>query len=148
VNIPTYNNYSPYAVDRLEREQAVAFNRKWVDVAVAIGSPSIRSNPRQARGAKPDLGLLAESQKRLVEYAAAKNIVVTLENDNPVGSDPFFMVQVIEKVISPWLRALPDFGNTLAARDPESTANGKVFPGGIGAVKTAAKPLSARLPSP
>jgi hypothetical protein len=73
-----------------------------------------------------------------VEYAAAKNIVVTLENDNPVDSDPFFMVQVIEKVNSPSLRALPDFGNTLAARDPESTANGKVFPGGIGAVKTAA----------
>jgi len=124
VNIPTYNDYSPYAVDRLEREQAVAFNKKWVDVAVAVGSPSIRSNPRQARGAKPDLGLLAESLTRLVEYAAAKNIVVTLENDNPVNSDPFFMVQVIEKVNSPWLRALPDFGNTLAAKDPDYAYRG------------------------
>jgi sugar phosphate isomerase/epimerase len=124
VNIPTYNDYSPYAVDRLERERAIAFNKKWVDVALAIGSPSIRSNPRQAKGAKPDLGLLAGSLTRLVEYASAKNIVVTLENDNPVDSDPFFMVQVIERVNSPWLRALPDFGNTLAARDPDYAYRG------------------------
>lgn len=124
VNIPTYNDYSPYAVDRLERERAIACNKNWVDVALAVGSPSIRSNPRQARGAKPDLGLPAESLTRLVEYASVKNIVVTLENDNPVDSDPFFMVQVIEKVNSPWLRALPDFGNTLAARNPDYAYSG------------------------
>ena len=36
-----------------------------------------------------------------------------MENDNPVSEDPFFIVQVIEKVNSPWLRALPDFANSL-----------------------------------
>jgi len=40
---------------------------------------------------------------------------VHLENDDPVSEDPFFVVQVIEKVNSPWLRALPDFGNSLVA---------------------------------
>ena len=40
----------------------------------------------------------------------------SLENDNPVSEDPFFLVKLIEKVNSPWLRALPDFGNTLAAQ--------------------------------
>ena len=119
VNIATYNNHNPYAVDRSEREQGIAFSKKWADVAVAIGSPSIRTNPPQAKDPKPDLGRIAESLIRLVEYASAKNIVVTLENDNPVDSDPFFIVKVIEKVNSPWLRALPDFGNTLAAKDPD-----------------------------
>jgi uncharacterized protein (DUF2237 family) len=34
------------------------------------------------------------------------------------------MVKVIEKVNSPWLRALPDFGNTLAAKDPDYAYRG------------------------
>ena len=124
VNIATYNDHNPYAVDRSERERGIAFSKKWADVAVAIGSPSIRTNPPPARGPKPDLGRIAESLIRLVEYASAKNIVVTLENDNPVDSDPFFMVKVVEKVNSPWLRALPDFGNTLAAKDPDYAYRG------------------------
>lgn len=124
VNIATYNDHNPYAVDRSERERGIAFSKKWADVAVAIGSPSIRTNPPPARDPKPDLGRITESLIRLVEYASAKNIVVTLENDNPVDSDPFFMVKVIEKVNSPWLRALPDFGNTLAAEDPDYAYRG------------------------
>jgi sugar phosphate isomerase/epimerase len=36
-----------------------------------------------------------------------------------VSEDPFFLVQVIEKVNSPWLRALPDFGNTLNTHDDD-----------------------------
>ena len=57
----------------------------------------------------------AESLKRVAEHAAEKNMVVNLENDNPASEDPFFLVKVIEKVNSPWLHALPDFANTLAA---------------------------------
>jgi len=49
---------------------------------------------------------------------------VNLENDNPVSEDPFFLVKVIEKVSSKWLRALPDFGNALAARDDEYAYKG------------------------
>jgi sugar phosphate isomerase/epimerase len=44
---------------------------------------------------------------------------VHFENDNPVSEDPFFLVQVLEKAKSPWLRALPDFCNTLAAHDED-----------------------------
>jgi sugar phosphate isomerase/epimerase len=61
--------------------------------------------------------LTADTLARNAEYGAKKNVVVHLENDNPVSEDPFFIVQVIEKVNSPWLRALPDFGNSLAAHD-------------------------------
>jgi len=45
--------------------------------------------------------------------------VVHLENDDPLSEDPFFLVKVIKKVNSPWLRALPDFGNTLSAHDDD-----------------------------
>ncbi len=66
----------------------------------------------------------ADSLARVAEYASAKNVVVTLENDNPVSEDPFFLVELIEKVNSPWLRTLPDFGNTLAAKDPDYAYRG------------------------
>ena len=41
------------------------------------------------------------------------------ENDNPVSEDPFFIAQVIDKVNSPWLHALPDFGNTVNAHEAD-----------------------------
>jgi sugar phosphate isomerase/epimerase len=118
-NIAVDGEQSPYSADRDQRDRAIAFSKRWIDVAVAIGSPSVRTNIPEAKDAKPDLDRLAESLRRVVEYAATKNVVVHLENDNPLSEDPFFLVQVIEKVNSRWLHALPDFGNTLNARDED-----------------------------
>ena len=118
-NIAVDGESSPYAADRAEREKAINFSKQWIDVAVGIGSPSVRTNVPQAKDAKPDAERLSESLRRVVEYASGKNVVVHLENDNPVSEDPFFLVQVIEKVNSPWLHALPDFGNTLNAHEED-----------------------------
>jgi sugar phosphate isomerase/epimerase len=102
----------------------VEFSKQWIDAAVAIGSPSVRTNLPQAKDAKPDVERTAASLKRVAEYGAAKNVVVNLENDNPVSEDPFFLVKVIERVNSPWLHALPDFANTLAAYEEEYAYRG------------------------
>jgi len=118
-NIAADGEHSPYALDRGEREAAIAFAKQWIEAAVAIGSPSVRVNIPEAKDCKPDIGRLTESFGRVVEYASARNVVVHLENDNPVSEDPFFLVQVIEAVNSPWLHALPDFGNTLSAHDED-----------------------------
>jgi sugar phosphate isomerase/epimerase len=114
VNIAVDGGHSPYAADSSERDQALTFAKKWVDVAAVIGSPSIRTNIPQANDSKPDLDRAADTLKRLAEYASSKNVVIHLENDNPVAEDPFFLVQLIEKVNSPWLHSNPDFGNSLA----------------------------------
>ncbi len=124
VNIAVDGRHSPYALDRSEREQAIAFSKTWVDNAESIGAPSIRSNIPRAKDSQPDLDRTAESLVRVAEYASSKNIVVTLENDNPVSEDPFFLVALVEKVNSPWLHTLPDFGNTLAAKDPDYAYRG------------------------
>lgn len=124
VNIAVDSEHSPYALDRAEREQVIAFSKKWVDNAVTIGSPSIRTNLPAAKDSKPDLDRTAESLTRVVEYASARNIVVSLENDNPLSEDPYFLVSVVERVNSPWLHTLPDFGNTLAAQDPNYAYRG------------------------
>ncbi|PYX31580.1 MAG: hypothetical protein DMG77_06215 [Acidobacteria bacterium] len=118
-NIAVDGEYSPYAADRAEREKAIAFGKHWIDVAVGIGSPSVRTNIPGAKDTKPDAERLTESLRQVVDYASSKNVVVHLENDNPVSEDPFFLAKVIEKVNSPWLHALPDFGNTLNAHDAD-----------------------------
>jgi sugar phosphate isomerase/epimerase len=118
-NIAVDGDNSPYAVDLGEREKAIAFSKQWIDVAVAIGSPSVRTNIPRAQDAKPEIERLAGSLRRVVDYASGKNVVVHLENDNPLSEDPFFLAQVIDKVNSPWLHALPDFGNTLNVHDED-----------------------------
>ncbi|MEQ1354513.1 MAG: TIM barrel protein [Candidatus Acidiferrum sp.] len=116
VNIAVDGEHSPYAADKAERDAAVAFSKQWVDAAVLLGSPGIRTNMPKAKDSELDVDRAAESFSRVAEYAATKNIVVNMENDNPVSEDPFFILKVIEKVKSPWLHALPDFGNSVAAK--------------------------------
>jgi sugar phosphate isomerase/epimerase len=119
VDIAVDGPYSAYAADAAERQKAAAYGKKWVDIAVALGSPSIRTHIEGPEKSKPDVALTAATLEGVIEYAATKNIVVHLENDNPVSEDPFFLAQVLDKVNSPWLRALPDFGNSLAAHDTD-----------------------------
>jgi len=117
VDIAVDGRHSQYSTDPAERQASVKATNQWIDVAVALGSPGIRTHIDDAKNAKPDVSLAAETLARNAEYGAKKNVVVHLENDNPISEDPFFIAQVIEKVNSPWLRALPDFGNSLAAHD-------------------------------
>lgn len=124
VNIAVDGEHSLYATDAAEREKAVAFSMQWIDAAVAIGSPSVRTNIPPAKDSKPDVEQAAKSLKLVAEYGASKNVVVNLENDNPASEDPFFLVKVIEKVNSLWLHALPDFANTLAAYEEEYAYKG------------------------
>jgi sugar phosphate isomerase/epimerase len=124
VDIAVDGEHSPYAMDSAERHRAVADSKQWIDVAVAIGSPSVRTHIPAAKDSKPDAERTAESLKRVAEYGAAKNVLVHLENDDPVSEDPFFIVKVIEKVNSLWLHALPDFGNSVAAHDDDYAYKG------------------------
>jgi sugar phosphate isomerase/epimerase len=60
----------------------------------------------------------------VTDYATRKNVVVNLENDDLVSEDPFFLVQVIERVNSPYLRALPDFCNSMATGNADFNYRG------------------------
>jgi|ERR1700722_10900891 len=121
VDIAVDAGHSQYSADVAERERAVAASKHWLDVGATLGSPSIRIHIQGAKDSKPDVALAADTLSRVAEYGAKKNIVVHLENDDPVSEDPLFIVQLIEKVNNPWLRALPDFGNSVVAHehDPE-----------------------------
>jgi sugar phosphate isomerase/epimerase len=118
---------SLYSPDSSVRERAIQFGKTWIDVAARLGSPSVRINIApvgKVKNVKPDAALITEGLKPIAEYAAAKNIAVHLENDNPVSENPFFVVSVLDRVNSPWLHALPDFGNSLAALPAEEAYRG------------------------
>lgn len=108
-----------YDSDASKRKAAVDYGRKWIDVAAKIESPSVRQHLSGSKGVKPDAAVAAESLGQLAEYGSKRNIIVNLENDNPIAEDPFFLVEVIQRVNSPYLRALPDFGNSLQGHDQE-----------------------------
>jgi sugar phosphate isomerase/epimerase len=124
VDIAVDGPYSQYSMDAVERGKSVSHSKEWVDVAVILGSPSIRTHIHQAKDSKPDIARSAETLLRAVEYSSGRNVVLHLENDDPVSEDPFFIAQVIDKVNSPWLRALPDFGNSLVAHDEDYAYRG------------------------
>src|SRR5580704_4944861 len=119
VNIAVSMVNSFYDADADAREKAVTFAKKWVDVALRIGSPGIRTHIAAARNSSPDVERSAGSLREVTEYAADKNIVVTLENDDLVSEDAFFLVKVIESVNNPYLRALPDFANSMLSGDAD-----------------------------
>jgi sugar phosphate isomerase/epimerase len=115
VDIPVDNSFSFYDADGANRKKAIGHGKKWVDVAVVLGSPSVRTSIAEAKNSKPDVDRAAESVREVVEYAAGKNILVNLENDDLVSEDAFFVVKVIEKVNHPYLHALPDFCNSMTS---------------------------------
>jgi sugar phosphate isomerase/epimerase len=113
VDIPVDNKHSYYDADGAVRKKAVENGKKWVDIARILGSPSVRTSITPAANAKPDADVVSRELSSLLDYAAAKNIIINLENDNLVSEDAFFLVKVIEKVNNPYLQALPDFCNSM-----------------------------------
>jgi sugar phosphate isomerase/epimerase len=117
VDIPCSVGASFYDTDPAQRKKAVGGGRKWVDVARALGSPSIRAHIQGRKGLKPDATLAAESLKELAAYGAEYNIIINLENDDNFTEDPFMIVDIMHKVASPYLHALPDFCNSMLTHD-------------------------------
>ena len=113
VNIPVAVRGSFYDPDAAGRQAAIDAAKRWVDVAVALGSPSIRTHIEGVKGRKPDAALTAESLKVVAEYGASMDVVIHLENDDPETEDAFFIVDVIQRAGHPWLRGLPDFCNSM-----------------------------------
>jgi sugar phosphate isomerase/epimerase len=95
-----------------ERSKTLQAYHEWVDAAVILGSPSIRVHlPRAER--QNEMECAVNGLKAVAEYGRGKNIVIDLENDDPQSEQPERIVRVIKAVKSPFLRALPDFANSM-----------------------------------
>jgi sugar phosphate isomerase/epimerase len=119
VNIPVDGADSFYDAETSVRKKAIAYANKWVDIAVQLGCPSIRIHNQRAANSPPNVERTAESLREVTEYAASRNVVVNLENDDLVSEDAFFLVKVIDAVNSPFLHGLPDFANSMLTGDAD-----------------------------
>lgn len=113
-----------------DRDAGLALYRKWVDAAVILGAPGIRvhtpsrgkltdSVGRQIMGTIVDIDCAVQGLKAVAEYGAQKNIVINLENDEPGSEDPSRIIKIIETVNSSYLRALPDFCNSMLIKNDQ-----------------------------
>ena len=69
VNISVGGDASFYDPDSSRRREAVEYAKKWLGIAVALGSPSIRAHIARAPNAKPDVARAAESLAQLAGTA-------------------------------------------------------------------------------
>jgi sugar phosphate isomerase/epimerase len=116
VNIPVDEAVELCSDDEAKRAAGNASYRQWIDIAVILGSPSIRIWIPKCS----DTSDLAKAVKELqpsIDYATTQNIVVNLENDDPVYSSATRVLAAIKLANNPYFRALPDFGNGLMGGD-------------------------------
>ena len=66
-----------------------------------------------------DISCAVSGLKELADYGQSKHIVINLENDDPDSEEPGRIVKVIEAANTPFLRALPDFCNSMLIHDDQ-----------------------------
>ncbi len=91
---------------------------KWIDAAVLLGSPSIRVHVPRSQPLD-DIKCAVDGLKVVAAYGEKNNIVINLENDNATTEDPYHVLKIIEAANTPFLRALPDFGNSRQLGDEQ-----------------------------
>jgi sugar phosphate isomerase/epimerase len=121
-NIATGLGGSLYDPKEDRRRKVLDRARHWIDVAHAVNSPCIRLHLEGTKRVKTDVPTTAASLRHLAEYGREKRVVIHLENDSPTTEDAFLIAKIILEANTPWIRALPDFGNAMA-QDKGETFN-------------------------
>lgn len=107
------------AEDADERDQAVRYHAKWLDVASDLGCHSIRVNWAGGRAglendpaaAQALIDRSASAYERLCDRAATLGLNVLIENHWGPSSYPDLLIGLMEKVGRDNFGTLPDFGN-------------------------------------
>lgn len=99
------------------RTRAVENHYRWVEAAAFLGCHSIRVNAQSAGTPDEQRRLAADGLRRLVEFAAPREINVIVENHGGISSNGAWLAGVIAAVDHPRCGTLPDFGNFRVSED-------------------------------
>jgi sugar phosphate isomerase/epimerase len=99
------------AADDPERESAVAANASWLDVAGAIGCPSIRVNAGHSEDQDEGLRRSISSFRTIVGRAGELGLSVLMENHGGFSSDPGGIMAYVRELGTDNFGTCPDFGN-------------------------------------
>ena len=128
-NLGTSQNF--IAKDQAERQEQVAHTKHCIDLAHALGVPSIRVNagtwqypggpglveskgwtqPWDGFSDEDGFTWAIEGLGACVDYAKEQGVMLLLENHWGLTTTADGMLRVLEGVNSPWLRAILDMGN-------------------------------------
>jgi sugar phosphate isomerase/epimerase len=122
VNIPVDEAVELCSDDEAKRTAGNASYRHWIDIGVILGSPSIRVWIPKCSDTS-DLAKAVRALQPTIDYAITQNIVVNLENDDPVTSPATRVLAAIKLANNPYFRGLPDFGNGLMGGDERFNAD-------------------------
>jgi L-ribulose-5-phosphate 3-epimerase len=96
------------------REQQLAELKKWLDVAQRVGATHVRVfGGDTPAGATLDqaIGFAAETLKRGAELAAARGVILGLEDDGGITDFAKETIEIVSRVNSPWAGMNLDIGN-------------------------------------
>ena len=128
-NLGTSQNF--IAKEKAEREEQVRHTKHCIDLAHALGVPSIRVNagtwqtpggpglvesrgwtqPWDGFSDEDGFAWAIEGLGACVDYAKEQGVMLLLENHWGLTTTAAGMIRVLEGVGSPWLRAILDMGN-------------------------------------
>ena len=95
-----------------DRDTAIDYHKKWVDVAKNIGCHSIRINLRsEEENDQKILENSSESISRLIEFSKQDNISIVIENHGGITADADWLISLIKNVDNKYVGTLPDFGD-------------------------------------
>src|SRR6478672_2930873 len=89
------------------RQKEVAFGKKWIDIADAVGASSVRVfGGGIAQGATETQAVewAVEVYKPMLDYAAAKGIVLGLEDDDDLTRTSAQLLTIVKRVNHPAAR--------------------------------------------
>ena len=110
------NNFTVASKDRLQQEVESAID--WIDKAAILGAPHIRFFAGKGTELAEDpsrLDQAAEALNHCAEHAAKKGIFLGVENHGKLTAEQ--MLQIMQRVESPWVGINLDTGNFIS-EDP------------------------------
>jgi sugar phosphate isomerase/epimerase len=96
------------------RAKEVAFGKKWIDIAEAVGASSVRvfcGNPQAGATEAQTVDWCVEVFKQILDYGAEKGIVCGIEDDDDMTRSSAQLLTIVKKVNHPFARIALDCGN-------------------------------------
>ena len=97
-----------------EKEENIRKTIEAINIAYKLGAPVVRvfGGPvPEGYSIKEAINLVAENVKPVLDYAEDSGIVIALENHGGITERAEYVLEIVEKVGSPWFRVNLDLGN-------------------------------------
>lgn len=105
---PPFDLSSP---DPGKRHACIEATKRWMDLAAACGSPSLRANTGGRADEIFDLPTAVDSFRQLAEHGEHLGVKILVENHGGHSLKAENVAAIVQTADSPWCRSLPDFGN-------------------------------------